>query len=113
VSFSVKTPLMPVHIWLPLAHSDANVSGSIILASIVLKLALYGFIRILINIFCSGTSKLTPIFYAICCLSVVYASSTTIRQFDLKVIVAYSSIAHMASSLEYLMGLFLQVYLYL
>jgi len=99
VSFSVKTPLIPVHIWLPLAHSDANVSGSIILASIVLKLALYGFIRILINIFSSGTSKLTPFFYGLCSLSVIYASSTTIRQFDLKVIVAYSSIAHMASSL--------------
>lgn len=98
-SFSVKTPLIPVHIWLPLAHSDANVSGSIILASIVLKLALYGFIRILINIFSSGTTKLTPFFYVLCAISVVYASSTTMRQFDLKVIVAYSSIAHMASSL--------------
>ena len=99
LSFSVKTPLIPVHIWLPLAHSDANVSGSILLASIVLKLALYGFIRILISILTSGTSKLTPIFLALCCISVLYASSTTIRQFDLKVIVAYSSIAHMASSL--------------
>jgi NADH-ubiquinone oxidoreductase chain 4 len=99
VSFSVKTPLIPVHIWLPLAHSDANVSGSIILASIVLKLALYGFIRILINIFSSGTTKLTPFFYVLCAISIVYASSTTMRQFDLKVIVAYSSIAHMASSL--------------
>jgi NADH-ubiquinone oxidoreductase chain 4 len=84
---------------LPLAHSDANVSGSIILASIVLKLALYGFIRILINIFSSGTTKLTPFFYVLCAISIVYASSTTMRQFDLKVIVAYSSIAHMASSL--------------
>jgi NADH-ubiquinone oxidoreductase chain 4 len=99
ISFSVKTPLVPVHIWLPLAHSDANVSGSIILASIVLKLALYGFIRILINIFSAGTTNLTPFFYALCCLSVVYASCTTFRQFDLKVMVAYSSIAHMASSL--------------
>lgn len=98
-SFSVKTPLVPVHIWLPLAHSDANVSGSIILASIVLKLALYGFIRILINIFSSGTTLLTPFFLMMCGMSVLYASSTTMRQFDLKVIVAYSSIAHMASSL--------------
>ena len=62
VSFSVKTPLIPVHIWLPLAHSDANVSGSIILASIVLKLALYGFIRILIAIFFFATMRLTPFF---------------------------------------------------
>jgi len=82
-----------------LAHSDANVSGSIILASIVLKLALYGFIRILINIFSSGTILLTPFFLVMCGLSVLFASCTTMRQFDLKVIVAYSSIAHMASSL--------------
>lgn len=99
VSFSVKTPLIPVHIWLPLAHSDANVSGSIILASIVLKLALYGFIRILIGIFFLGTIGLTPFFLALCSISLVYSSFTTIRQFDLKVLVAYSSIAHMASSL--------------
>ena len=99
VSFSVKTPLIPVHIWLPLAHSDANVSGSIILASIVLKLALYGFIRILIAIFFFATMRLTPFFLGLCSMSVIYSSLTTIRQFDLKVLVAYSSIAHMASSL--------------
>ena len=99
VSFSVKTPLVPVHIWLPLAHSDANVSGSIILASIVLKLALYGFIRILIGIFALSTVKLIPFFFGLCSLSVLYSSFTTVRQFDLKVLVAYSSIAHMASSL--------------
>jgi len=69
------------------------------LASIVLKLALYGFIRILIGIFTFATSRLIPFFFGLCSLSVMYSSVTTVRQFDLKVLVAYSSIAHMASSL--------------
>jgi len=103
ISFAAKTPLVPVHIWLPLAHSDANVSGSIILASIVLKLALYAFIRVLLGIFYIATAHLIPFFLGICCISIVYSSLTTIRQFDLKVLVAYSSISHMGSTL---MGVF-------
>ena len=99
ISFSVKTPIVPGHIWLPLAHSDANVSGSIILASVVLKLALYGFIRILIGILHFCTKLLNPFIMAICAISVIYSSVSTIRQFDLKVLVAYSSIAHMGSTI--------------
>jgi len=97
-AFAVKTPLIPVHTWLPLAHSDANVSGSIILASVVLKLALYGILRILIGILIAGVI-LTPTMLSWASLSTGYASLTTIRQFDLKVLVAYSSIAHMGSTL--------------
>jgi len=98
-SLSVKTPLVPFHIWLPLAHSEANVSGSIILASIVLKLALYAFIRILINSFNLASTGFIPVCLFFACMSVYFASSTTVRQFDLKVLVAYASVAHMASSL--------------
>jgi len=97
-AFAVKTPLIPVHTWLPLAHSDANVSGSIILASVVLKLALYGILRLLIGILIAGVI-LIPTMLSWASLSTGYASLTTIRQFDLKVLVAYSSIAHMGSTL--------------
>ena len=99
ISFSVKTPIVPAHIWLPLAHSDANVSGSIILASVVLKLALYGFIRIIIGILHYCTKLLNPFVMAICTISIIYSSLSTIRQFDLKVLIAYSSIAHMGSTI--------------
>jgi NADH-ubiquinone oxidoreductase chain 4 len=99
ISFSVKTPIVPAHIWLPLAHSDANVSGSIVLASVVLKLALYGFIRILIGILHYCTKLLSPFVMAICAISIIYSSASTIRQFDMKVLVAYSSIAHMGSTI--------------
>src|SRR5205085_1348000 len=68
-------------------------------ASQKFKAGYYFFLRILINIFSSGTTLLTPFFFIMCGVSVIFASSTTVRQFDLKVIVAYSSIAHMASSL--------------
>jgi len=97
-AFAVKTPLVPVHTWLPLAHSDANVSGSIILASVVLKLALYGILRLLIGILIAGVI-LVPTMLSWASLSTGYASLTTIRQFDLKVLVAYSSVAHMGSTL--------------
>jgi len=99
ISFSVKTPIVPFHIWLPLAHSDANVSGSIVLASVVLKLALYGFIRVLIGILIIATLSSIPYVFAMCGISILYSSFTTIRQFDLKVLVAYSSIAHMGSTI--------------
>jgi NADH-ubiquinone oxidoreductase chain 4 len=97
-SFSVKTPLVPVHTWLPLAHSEANVSGSIVLAAVVLKLALYGFIRILVGIFNYATKVLFPFVMGLSSLTIIYSSLSTIRQFDFKVLVAYSSIAHMGSS---------------
>jgi NADH-ubiquinone oxidoreductase chain 4 len=99
IAFSVKTPIVPFHLWLPLAHGDANVSGSIVLASIVLKMALYGFIRILIFILLLSFASTQVNMFCIFIFSLIFASTTTIRQNDLKVLVAYSSVAHMGSTL--------------
>lgn len=95
ISFGVKVPIFPFHIWLPEAHVEAPSVGSVILAGILLKLGGYGIIRILLFIFSNGCFFFLPFVYMLCSLSILYASFTALRQFDLKRIIAYSSIAHM------------------
>lgn len=95
VSFAVKIPVLPVHLWLPEAHVEAPTAGSIILAGVLLKLGGYGLLRFSIPLFPEASEYLTPVIYTISLISIVYASLTTIRQTDLKKIIAYSSVAHM------------------
>lgn len=94
-SFAVKVPMIPVHIWLPEAHVEAPTSGSVILAGILLKLGTYGFIRFSIPMFPYACIYFTPLVMTLSVLAVIYVSCTTIRQIDLKKIIAYSSVAHM------------------
>lgn len=95
MSFAVKMPMLPVHLWLPEAHVEAPTAGSIILAGVLLKLGGYGLLRFSVPLFPVAAEYLTPIVYTIAILGILYASLTTIRQVDLKKIIAYSSIAHM------------------
>lgn len=99
ISIMVKTPLFPFHIWLPLAHAESPLGGSILLAGIVLKLALYGCLRILLPILPEASLYFTPLVYVICVITILYTSLTTLRQIDIKVIIAYSSIGHMGVTL--------------
>lgn len=92
ISFAVKTPLVPVHIWLPEAHSEANIAGSIILAGVLLKLAGYGFLRYSLNILPEASRYYIPLVYGLSIISIIYCSLTTLRQIDMKKIIAYSSI---------------------
>lgn len=96
ISIMVKSPLWPFHLWLPVCHSEAPLGGSILLAGVILKLALYAVLRILIPILPEASLYFTPFVYTISIITIIYASLTTLRQIDLKVIVAYSSISHMA-----------------
>ena len=95
LGFAVKIPMFPVHLWLPEAHVEAPTDGSVILASLLLKLGGYGFIRILLPIFPLASIYFLPLVNTLAILGIIYASLTAIRQIDLKKIVAYSSIAHM------------------
>jgi len=84
-----------MHIWLPEAHVEAPTAGSVILAGVLLKLGTYGFIRYSLPLFPEASIYFTPLVYSMGALAVVYASLTSIRQTDLKRIIAYTSVAHM------------------
>ena len=96
LSFGVKMPLVPFHIWLPEAHAEAPTGGSVILAGILLKLGGYGFLRFSLCLFPEASAFFTPLIFTISVFGVIYASLTTIQQVDLKKIIAYSSVGHMA-----------------
>lgn len=92
----VKTPLFPFHVWLPVVHSESPLAGSIILAGIILKLTIYLIIRWLLPFLAEASIIFYPTIYIICILTIIYTSLITLVQIDLKVIIAYSSISHMA-----------------
>lgn len=96
IGIAVKTPLVPVHTWLPVVHSESPLAGSILLAGVILKLAVYAIIRLILPTLSDASILYTPFVYVICVITIVYTSIITLRQTDLKVIIAYSSISHMA-----------------
>ncbi len=96
IVFAAKIPLMPVHLWLPEAHVAAPTAGSVLLAGVLLKLGGLGFIRFMIPILPNFTAWVFPLVCTMCLCSFLFSTLSTIRQVDLKKIVAYSSIAHMA-----------------
>lgn len=95
ISLAVKIPMVPLHIWLPQAHVEAPVAGSVILAGVLLKLGGYGFIRFTWNIFPDASEYFSPIIMLLSGVAIIYASLSTCRQTDAKRLVAYSSVAHM------------------
>lgn len=94
-SFAVKVPMIPVHIWLPEAHVEAPTAGSVLLAGILLKMGTYGLLRFSLPMFVEATYFYQPFIFLISIISIIYGACTTIRQTDLKKVIAYSSVVHM------------------
>jgi proton-translocating NADH-quinone oxidoreductase chain M len=95
LSFAIKVPMVPFHIWLPEAHVEAPTAGSVILAGILLKMGTYGLLRFSISLFPEGSFFFIPVVYVMSLVAIIYTSLTTLRQIDFKKIIAYSSVAHM------------------
>lgn len=95
-SLAIKTPLIPIHIWLYRAHGEAPCAASVVLAALVLKLATYGYIRILLPILPNASIYFIPLIQLISIITILYSALSTLRQTDIKQLVAYSSVAHIA-----------------
>ncbi|WP_440618507.1 NADH-quinone oxidoreductase subunit M [Candidatus Pelagibacter sp. HIMB1493] len=94
-SFAVKTPMWPVHTWLPDAHVEAPTAGSVLLAAILLKMAGYGFIRFSLGLFPVASDVFTPLIYTLSVIAIIFTSFIALMQEDMKKLIAYSSVAHM------------------
>ncbi|MEA3061843.1 MAG: NADH-quinone oxidoreductase subunit [Sphingomonadales bacterium] len=95
-SFAVKMPMWPVHTWLPDAHVQAPTAGSVILAGVLLKLGGYGFVRFSLPMFPEASAQLVWVIFGLSLVAIVYTSLVALVQRDMKKLIAYSSVAHMA-----------------
>ena len=95
ISFAIKVPMFPFHTWLPAAHVEAPTAGSVLLASVLLKMGTYGFLRFSLPITHDATAFFTPYILWLSVAAILYGGLTALAQTDLKKLVAYSSVAHM------------------
>ena len=95
-SFAVKMPMWPVHTWLPDAHVQAPTAGSVILAGVLLKMGGYGFVRFSLPMFPEASAQMMWLVFGLSMVAVVYTSLVALVQNDMKKLIAYSSVAHMA-----------------
>ena len=95
-AFAVKTPLVPFHTWLPLAHVEAPTGASVYLAAVLLKMGTYGWFRFVLPLFPEASAFYSPLLLFLAVFGLIYTSLLAFAQTDIKKLVAYSSIAHMA-----------------
>jgi NADH-quinone oxidoreductase subunit M len=95
IGFAVKLPVFPLHTWLPDAHTDAPTAVSVVLAGALLKMGGYGMIRICVSIFPDVAREFALVLIVLAVINVLYGAAVTLRQTDLKRLIAYSSVSHM------------------
>jgi NADH-quinone oxidoreductase subunit M len=94
-AFAVKVPMFPFHTWLPDAHVEAPTAGSVILASVLLKMGAYGFVRFSLPMLPDASRAMTPLMAALSIIAIIYGAYMALAQVDLKKLIAYSSVSHM------------------
>jgi NADH-quinone oxidoreductase subunit M len=95
LAFAIKIPLFPLHTWLPDAHVEAPTAGSVILAGVLLKFGIYGFMRFAIPLFPWGAHAWTPAIMILSVIGIIYGALVAFAQDDVKKLVAYSSVSHL------------------
>ncbi len=95
LAFAIKVPLFPLHTWLPDAHVEAPTAGSVILAGVLLKFGIYGFIRFAMPMFPYGAHELAPYIAILSVIGIIYGAFVAFAQEDVKKLIAYSSVSHL------------------
>jgi NADH-quinone oxidoreductase subunit M len=96
LAFAIKVPMFPLHTWLPDAHVEAPTAGSVILAGVLLKMGAYGFIRFNLPLFPQATQQAAPFMAVLAVIGILYGAAVSLMQKDVKKLVAYSSVSHLA-----------------
>lgn len=94
-AFAVKVPMFPFHTWLPDAHVEAPTAGSVLLASVLLKMGAYGFLRFSLPMLPDASQRFMPVILALSVIAILYGAYMALAQSDLKKLIAYSSVSHM------------------
>ncbi|MFC2007929.1 NuoM family protein, partial [Chloroflexota bacterium] len=95
IGFAVKLPVFPLHTWLPDAHTDAPTAVSVMLAGALIKMGGYGMIRLCVSMFPEVAQQFSHLMVILAIIGIVYGAAVTLRQTDIKRLIAYSSISHM------------------
>jgi NADH-quinone oxidoreductase subunit M len=95
IGFAIKLPVFPLHTWLPDAHTDAPTAVSVVLAGALLKMGGYGMMRVGVGLFPDQARTYAPLFIVLAVIGILYGAALTLRQTDLKRLIAYSSVSHM------------------